>query len=55
MNPGNRVNQCNPNNFETGPGRNAAYSGKGDKPDKDNHANQLNPNNSQFGGGNTKK
>lgn len=47
----NRPNQCNPNHQITGQGHPAAYQGKGDKADRDNHGNQLNPNNSQYGGG----
>lgn len=41
----NRRDQCNKDHKPTGPGHDAGYPGKGDKPDLDNHSNQLNPNN----------
>lgn len=44
----NRPDQCNPNHKPTGPGHNAAYEGKGDKADKDNHAKNLDPNNPNY-------
>ena len=40
-----RADQKNPNNKETGPGKEASYPGAGDKADLDNHAKQLNSNN----------
>lgn len=46
----NRADQKNPNNNETGPGKEAGYHGKGDKADLDNHSDQKNPNNPKFQG-----
>ena len=38
----NRTKQCNPTHKPTGPGHDAAYQGKGDKADLDNHSKQMN-------------
>lgn len=43
-----KAKQQNPNNKETGPGRDAGYKGKGDKPDLDNHGNQKNPTSDKY-------
>ncbi|CAG7730377.1 unnamed protein product [Allacma fusca] len=47
----NRSKQLNPNNPQSGPGRNAGSQGEKSKPDKDNRSNQLNPNNWRYQGG----
>ena len=43
-NDNNKADVCNPNNQAGGPGRPAAYKGKGDKADLDNHARQIQKN-----------
>ena len=45
----NRPNQCNPNNFTTGPGHDAGYHGDKEKTTMDNKAGQQNPNNPKHG------